>query len=160
MKRSQLFLPTLKENPSEASIISHRLMLRSGMIRQSSSGIYTWLPLGYKVLKNIENIIRSEQNLISQELLMPTIQDSEIWKKSGRFNDYGKEMLKFKDRHEHELLYGPTNEELITDIFSKNVVSYKSLPMCLYHIQLKFRDEIRPRFGVMRGREFLMKDAY
>ena len=160
MKRSQLFLPTLKENPSEASIISHRLMLRSGMIRQSSSGIYTWLPLGYKVLKNIENIIRSEQNLISQELLMPTIQDSEIWKKSGRFNDYGKEMLKFKDRHEHELLYGPTNEELITDILSKNVVSYKSLPMCLYHIQWKFRDEIRPRFGVMRGREFLMKDAY
>ena len=160
MKRSQLFLPTLKENPSEASIISHRLMLRSGMIRQSSSGIYTWLPLGYKILKNIENIIRSEQNLISQELLMPTIQDSEIWKKSGRFDDYGKEMLKFKDRHEHELLYGPTNEELITDIFSKNVVSYKSLPMCLYHIQWKFRDEIRPRFGVMRGREFLMKDAY
>ena len=160
MKRSQLFLPTLKENPSEASIISHRLMLRSGMIRQSSSGIYTWLPLGYKVLKNIENIIRSEQNLISQELLMPTIQDSEIWKKSGRFDDYGKEMLKFKDRHEHELLYGPTNEELITDVFSKNVVSYKSLPMCLYHIQWKFRDEIRPRFGVMRGREFLMKDAY
>ena len=160
MKRSQLFLPTLKENPSEASITSHRLMLRSGMIRQSSSGIYTWLPLGYKVLKNIENIIRSEQNLISQELLMPTVQDSEIWKKSGRFDDYGKEMLKFKDRHEHELLYGPTNEELITDIFSKNVVSYKSLPMCLYHIQWKFRDEIRPRFGVMRGREFLMKDAY
>ena len=160
MKRSQLFLPTLKENPSEATITSHRLMLRSGMIRQSSSGIYTWLPLGYKVLKNIENIIRTEQNLISQELLMPTIQDSEIWKKSGRFNDYGKEMLKFKDRHEHELLYGPTNEELITDIFSKNVVSYKSLPMCLYHIQWKFRDEIRPRFGVMRGREFLMKDAY
>ena len=160
MKRSQLFLPTLKENPSEASITSHRLMLRSGMIRQSSSGIYTWLPLGYKVLKNIENVIRSEQNLISQELLMPTIQDSEIWKKSGRFDDYGKEMLKFKDRHEHELLYGPTNEELITDIFAKNVMSYKSLPLCLYHIQWKFRDEIRPRFGVMRGREFLMKDAY
>ena len=160
MKRSQLFLPTLKENPSEASITSHRLMLRSGMIRQSSSGIYTWLPLGYKVLKNIENIIRSEQNLISQELLMPTVQDSEIWKKSGRFDDYGKEMLKFKDRHEHELLYGPTNEELITDIFAKNVMSYKSLPLCLYHIQWKFRDEIRPRFGVMRGREFLMKDAY
>ena len=160
MKRSQLFLPTLKENPSEASITSHRLMLRSGMIRQSSSGIYTWLPLGYKVLKNIENIIRSEQNLISQELLMPTVQDSEIWKKSGRFDDYGKEMLKFKDRHEHDLLYGPTNEELITDIFAKNVMSYKSLPLCLYHIQWKFRDEIRPRFGVMRGREFLMKDAY
>ena len=160
MKRSQLFLPTLKENPSEASITSHRLMLRSGMIRQSSSGIYTWLPLGYKVLKNIENIIRSEQNLISQELLMPTVQDSEIWKKSGRFDDYGKEMLKFKDRHEHDLLYGPTNEELITDIIAKNVMSYKSLPLCLYHIQWKFRDEIRPRFGVMRGREFLMKDAY
>ena len=160
MRRSKLFLPTLKENPSEASISSHRLMLRAGMIRQSSSGIYTWLPLGYKVLKNIENIIRNEQNLISQELLMPTIQDSEIWKKSGRFDDYGKEMLKFKDRHDHELIYGPTNEELITDIFSKNVMSYKSLPLCLYHIQWKFRDEIRPRFGVMRGREFLMKDAY
>tara|TARA_Y100001936_G_scaffold232639_1_gene257806 strand:+ start:4012 stop:5337 length:1326 start_codon:yes stop_codon:yes gene_type:complete len=160
MRRSKIFLPTLKENPSEASITSHRLMLRAGMIRQSSSGIYTWLPLGYKVLKNIENIIRNEQNLISQELLMPTIQDSEIWKKSGRFEDYGKEMLKFKDRHEHELIYGPTNEELITDIFSKNVMSYKSLPLCLYHIQWKFRDEIRPRFGVMRGREFLMKDAY
>ena len=160
MRRSKLFLPTLKENPSEASINSHRLMLRAGMIRQSSSGIYTWLPLGYKVLRNIEKIIRFEQNIISQELLMPTIQDSEIWKKSGRFNDYGKEMLKFKDRHEHELLYGPTNEELITDIFSKNIMSYKSLPLCLYHIQWKFRDEIRPRFGVMRGREFLMKDAY
>ena len=160
MKRSELFLPTLKENPSEAKITSHRLMLRSGMIRQSSSGIYTWLPMGLKVLKNIEKIIRLEQDLISQELLMPTIQDSEIWKKSGRFNDYGKEMLKFTDRHDHELLYGPTNEELITDIISKNIMSYKSLPLCLYHIQWKFRDEIRPRFGVMRGREFLMKDAY
>jgi len=160
MRRSKIFLPTLKENPAEASITSHRLMLRAGMIRQSSSGIYTWLPLGYKVLRNIENIIRTEQNLISQEMLMPTIQDSEIWKKSGRYHDYGKEMLKFKDRHEHELLYGPTNEELITDIFSKNIMSYKSLPLCLYHIQWKFRDEIRPRFGVMRGREFLMKDAY
>jgi prolyl-tRNA synthetase len=160
MRRSKLFLPTLKENPSEAKINSHRLMLRTGMIRQSSSGIYTWLPLGYKVLKNIEKIIRKEQNLISQELLMPTIQDSKIWKKSGRFDDYGKEMLKFMDRHEHELLYGPTNEELITDIFSKNIMSYKSLPLCMYHIQWKFRDEIRPRFGVMRGREFLMKDAY
>ncbi len=160
MKRSKLFLPTLKENPSEAKITSHRLMLRSGMIRQSSSGIYTWLPMGLKVLKNIEKIIRLEQDLISQELLMPTIQDSEIWKKSGRFNDYGKEMLKFTDRHDHELLYGPTNEELITDIISKNIMSYKSLPLCLYHIQWKFRDEIRPRFGVMRGREFLMKDAY
>ena len=160
MKRSSLFLPTLKENPSEAKITSHRLMLRAGMVRQSSSGIYSWLPIGLKVLKNIEKIIRSEQDLISQELLMPTIQDSEIWKKSGRFNDYGKEMLTFIDRHEHQLLYGPTNEELITDIFSKNIMSYKSLPLCLYHIQWKFRDEIRPRFGVMRGREFLMKDAY
>jgi prolyl-tRNA synthetase len=130
------------------------------MVRQSSSGIYSWLPIGLKVLKNIEKIIRFEQDLISQELLMPTIQDSEIWKKSGRFNDYGKEMLTFKDRHDHHLLYGPTNEELITDIISKNIMSYKSLPLCLYHIQWKFRDEIRPRFGVMRGREFLMKDAY
>ena len=160
MKRSNLFLPTLKENPSEAKITSHRLMLRAGMVRQSSSGIYSWLPIGLKVLKNIEKIIRVEQDLISQELLMPTIQDSEIWKKSGRFNDYGKEMLTFKDRHDHHLLYGPTNEELITDIISKNIMSYKSLPLCLYHIQWKFRDEIRPRFGVMRGREFLMKDAY
>ena len=160
MRRSNLFLPTIKENPSEAKIISHRLMLRSGMIRQSSSGIYSWLPIGLRVLKNIENIIRQEQDIISQELLMPTIQDSDIWKKSGRFNDYGKEMLTFKDRHDHHLLYGPTNEELITDIFSKNIMSYKSLPLCLYHIQWKFRDEIRPRFGVMRGREFLMKDAY
>jgi len=160
MRRSNLFLPTIKENPSEAKIISHRLMLRSGMIRQSSSGIYSWLPIGLRVLKNIENIIRKEQDIVSQELLMPTIQDSDIWKKSGRFNDYGKEMLTFKDRHDHHLLYGPTNEELITDIFSKNIMSYKSLPLCLYHIQWKFRDEIRPRFGVMRGREFLMKDAY
>ena len=160
MKRSNLFLPTLKENPAEAKITSHRLMLRAGMVRQSSSGIYSWLPIGLKVLKNIEKIIRFEQDLISQELLMPTIQDSEIWKKSGRFNDYGREMLTFKDRHDHHLLYGPTNEELITDIISKNIMSYKSLPLCLYHIQWKFRDEIRPRFGVMRGREFLMKDAY
>ena len=142
------------------SINSHRLMLRSGMIRQSSSGIYSWLPLGLRVLKNIERIIRKGQDLIAQELLMPTIQDSEIWKKSGRYNDYGKEMLTFTDRHDRELLYGPTNEELITEIFSKNVMSYKSLPLNLYHIQWKFRDEIRPRFGVMRGREFLMKDAY
>ena len=160
MKRSNYFLPTIKENPSEANIISHILMLRSCMIRQSSSGIYSWLPLGLKVLKNIEKIIREGQDLIAQEVLMPTIQDSEIWKRSGRFNDYGKEMLVFKDSHEHELIYGPTNEELITDIFAKNVMSYKNLPLNLYHIQWKFRDEIRPRFGVMRGREFLMKDAY
>ena len=160
MKRSNFFLPTIKENPVEAKINSHRLMLRSGMIRQSSSGIYSWLPLGLRVLKNIERIIRKGQDLIAQEVLMPTIQDSEIWKKSGRYNDYGKEMLTFTDRHDRELLYGPTNEELITEIFSKNVMSYKSLPLNLYHIQWKFRDEIRPRFGVMRGREFLMKDAY
>ena len=160
MKRSNFFLPTIKENPAEAKITSHRLMLRSGMIRQSSSGIYSWLPLGLRVLKNIEKIIRIGQDNIAQEILMPTIQDAEIWKKSGRFNDYGKEMLTFTDRHDRELLYGPTNEELITELFSKNIMSYKSLPLNLYHIQWKFRDEIRPRFGVMRGREFLMKDAY
>ena len=160
MKRSNFFLPTLKENPAEAKIVSHRLMLRSGMIRQSASGIYSWLPLGLKVLKNIEKIIRNGQDIIAQEVLMPTIQDSEIWKISGRFNDYGKEMLTFNDRHNREMLYGPTNDELITEIFAKNIMSYKSLPLSLYHIQWKFRDEIRPRFGVMRGREFLMKDAY
>ena len=157
MKRSNLFLPTLKENPAEAKITSHRLMLRSGMIRQSSSGIYSWLPMGLKVLKNIEKIIRLEQDLISQELLMPTMWDKN--RKLIMINDYGKEMLRINDRH-REMLYGPTNEELITDIVSKNIMSYKSLPLCLYHIQWKFRDEIRPRFGVMRGREFLMKDAY
>ena len=160
MKRSNFFIPTLRENPIDAKIASHRLMLRSGMIRQSSAGIYSWLPLGFLVLKNIENIVIEEQNKISQQILMPTIQDSGIWKKSGRYNDYGKEMLKILDRNDRELIYGPTNEELVTDIFANNVFSYKDLPLNLYHIQWKFRDEIRPRFGVMRGREFLMKDAY
>ena len=161
MRLSNYFLPILKENPSEAKIKSHQLMLRSGMIRQSSSGIYSWLPLGFKVLKNIEKIVREEQNKAGAiELLMPTIQSADIWKESGRYDDYGKEMLRIKDRQDRDLLYGPTNEELITQIFKDNVRSYKNLPLILYHIQWKFRDEIRPRFGVMRGREFLMKDAY
>ena len=161
MKLSNYFLPILKETPSEAKIKSHQLMLRSGMIRQSASGIYSWLPLGFKVLKNIENVVREEQNNAGAiELLMPTIQSSEIWKESGRYEDYGKEMLRIQDRHERDLLYGPTNEELITQIFRDNIKSYKNLPLMLYHIQWKFRDEIRPRFGVMRCREFLMKDTY
>jgi prolyl-tRNA synthetase len=161
MKLSNYFLPILKETPSEAKIKSHQLMLRSGMIRQSTSGIYSWLPLGFKVLKNIENVVREEQNKAGAiELLMPTIQSSDIWKESGRYDDYGKEMLRIQDRHERDLLYGPTNEELITQIFRDNIKSYKNLPLMLYHIQWKFRDEIRPRFGVMRCREFLMKDTY
>ncbi len=161
MKLSNYFLPILKETPSEAKIKSHQLMLRSGMIRQSASGIYSWLPLGFKVLKNIENVVREEQNNAGAiELLMPTIQSSEIWKESGRYDDYGKEMLRIQDRHDRDLLYGPTNEELITQIFRDNIKSYKNLPLMLYHIQWKFRDEIRPRFGVMRCREFLMKDTY
>src|SRR5210317_2544084 len=161
MKLSNYFLPILKETPSEAKIKSHQLMLRSGMIRQSASGIYSWLPLGFKVLKNIENIVREEQNRAGAiELLMPTIQSSDIWKESRRYDDYGKEMLRIQDRQERDLLYGPTNEELITQIFRDNVKSYKSLPLILYHIQWKFRDEIRPRFGIMRCREFLMKDSY
>ena len=161
MKLSNYFLPVLKESPSEAEIVSHKLMLRSGMISQSSSGIYSWLPLGLKVLKKIENIVRDEQNKAGvNEILMPTIQPADLWKESGRYEDYGKEMLRITDRHENELLYGPTNEEVITDLFSDYVNSYKALPKYLYHIQWKFRDEIRPRFGVMRGREFLMKDAY
>ena len=161
MKLSNYFLPILKETPSEAKIKSHQLMLRSGMIRQSASGIYSWLPLGFKVLKKIENIVREEQNNAGAiELLMPTIQSSNIWKESGRYDDYGKEMLRIQDRHERDLLYGPTNEELITQIFRDNIKSYKNLPLMLYHIQWKFRDEIRPRFGVMRCREFLMKDTY
>ena len=161
MKLSNLLFNSLKESPKEAKIISHQLMLRSSMIRQHSSGIYTWLPLGFKVLKNIENIIRNNQDEIGcNEMLMSTIQSSELWKKSGRYADYGKEMLRITDRHDNDLLYGPTNEEVITDLFSDYVNSYKGLPKYLYHIQWKFRDEIRPRFGVMRGREFLMKDAY
>ena len=158
---SKLFLPILKNLPSDAKIKSHQLMLRAGMIKQSSAGIYSWLPLGLKVMKKIEQVVREEQNKIgAQELLMPTIQSAEIWKESGRYNDYGDEMLRIKDRQGREMLYGPTNEELITDIFRSSIKSYKSLPQMLYHIQWKFRDEIRPRFGVMRCREFFMKDAY
>jgi len=161
MYLSKLFIPLLKENPSEAKIKSHQLMLRTGMIRQSSTGIYSWLPLGFKVMKKIEQIVREEQNKIgAQELLMPTIQSAEIWKESGRYDDYGEEMLRIKDRQGKEMLYGPTNEELITEIFRSSIKSYKSLPQILYHIQWKFRDELRPRFGVMRCKEFFMKDAY
>ena len=158
---SKSFIPILKNNPSEAKIKSHQLMLRVGMIKQSSAGIYSWLPLGFKVMKKIEQIVREEQNKIgAQEILMPTIQSSEIWKESGRYEDYGEEMLRIKDRQDREMLYGPTNEELVTDIFRTSIKSYKSLPQLLYHIQWKFRDEIRPRFGIMRCREFYMKDAY
>ena len=161
MRLSSFFLPTLKETPTEAQIVSHRLMLRAGMIRQTSAGIYAWLPLGHRVLKNIERIVREEQNAAgAQELLMPTIQSADLWRESGRYDDYGKEMLRITDRHDRDMLFGPTNEEMITDIFRAFVKSYKQLPINLYHIQWKFRDEIRPRFGVMRGREFLMKDAY
>ena len=161
MYLSKSFIPILKNNPSEAKVKSHQLMLRAGMIKQSSAGIYSWLPLGFKVMKKIEKIVREEQNRIGvQEILMPTIQSSEIWKESGRYEDYGEEMLRIKDRQNREMLYGPTNEELVTDIFRSSVKSYKSLPQLLYHIQWKFRDEIRPRFGIMRCREFYMKDAY
>ena len=161
MRFSNLLFNSLKESPKEAKIISHQLMLRSSMIQQHTSGIYTWLPLGFKVLKNIEEIVRSNQDQVGcNEMLMSTIQSSDLWTKSGRYADYGKEMLRIKDRHDNELLYGPTNEEVITDLFSNYVNSYKGLPKYVYHIQWKFRDEIRPRFGVMRGREFLMKDAY
>ena len=161
MYLSKLFIPITKDIPAEAKIKSHQLMLQTGMIKQSSAGIYSWLPLGFKVMKKIENIVREEQNFIgAQEMLMPTIQSAEIWKESGRYEDYGEEMLRIKDRQGREMLYGPTNEELITDVFRSSVKSYKSLPQLLYHIQWKFRDEIRPRFGVMRCKEFYMKDAY
>ena len=161
MRLSAYFLPTLRENPKEAQIVSHRLMLRAGMIQQSSAGIYSWLPLGYKVLRKIEQIVREEQDAAgAQEVLMPTIQSADLWQESGRYEDYGKEMLRIEDRHGRNMLYGPTNEELITDIFRSHVRTYKALPLMLYHIQWKFRDEVRPRFGVMRGREFLMKDNY
>ena len=161
MHISKSFIPILKNNPSEAKIKSHQLMLRVGMIKQSSAGIYSWLPLGFKVMKKIEQIVREEQNKIgAQEILMPTIQSSEIWKESGRYDDYGEEMLRINDRQNREMLYGPTNEELVTDIFRSSIKSYKSLPQLLYHIQWKFRDEVRPRFGIMRCREFYMKDAY
>src|SRR5258706_761011 len=161
MRLSRFLLPILKENPKEAEIVSHRLMLRAGMIRQEAAGIYAWLPLGLRVLKKIEQIVREEQNRAGAlELLMPTLQLADLWRESGRYDAYGPEMLRITDRHKRELLYGPTNEEMITEIFRAYVKSYKSLPLNLYHIQWKFRDEQRPRFGVMPGREFLMKDAY
>ncbi len=161
MRLSRYFLPVLKENPSEAQIVSHRLMLRAGMIRQQAAGIYSWLPMGLKVLRRIEQIVHEEQACAGHiPLLMPTLQPADLWRESGRYDDYGEEMLRIKDRHKRDLLYGPTNEEMITDIFRSHVGSYKDLPLTLYHIQWKFRDEIRPRFGVMRGREFLMKDGY
>ncbi|MEQ9045334.1 MAG: proline--tRNA ligase [Sneathiellaceae bacterium] len=161
MRLSTFFMPILKETPAEAQIVSHRLMLRAGMVRQSAAGIYSWLPLGFRVLKRIEQIVREEQDAHgAQEVLMPTIQSADLWRESGRYDDYGKEMLRITDRHERDMLYGPTNEELITDIFRQSNRSYRQLPQVLYHIQWKFRDEVRPRFGVMRGREFLMKDGY
>jgi prolyl-tRNA synthetase len=161
MRLSRYFLPILKETPKEAEIVSHRLMLRAGMIRQEAAGIYAWLPLGLRVLRKIEQVIREEQNRSGAvELLMPTIQSADLWRESGRYDDYGKEMLRIRDRHERDMLFGPTNEEMITEIFRASVRSYKDLPLNLYHIQWKFRDEVRPRFGVMRSREFLMKDAY
>jgi len=161
MRLSEYFLPLLRENPSEAQIVSHRLMLRAGMVRQSSAGIYSWLPLGLRVLKKVERIVREEQDRAGAlEILMPTLQPAELWRESGRYDDYGKEMLRIRDRHDREMLYGPTNEEQVTEIVRAGIKSYRDLPKLLYHIQWKFRDEVRPRFGVMRGREFLMKDAY
>jgi prolyl-tRNA synthetase len=161
MRLSRTFLPLMKETPKEAEIVSHRLMLRAGMIRQQAAGIYSWLPMGMRVMNRIERIVREEQNRAgAQEILMPTIQPADLWMESGRYNDYGQEMLRIRDRHDRSLLFGPTNEEMVTDIFRAHVRSYRQLPMNLYHIQWKFRDEVRPRFGVMRGREFLMKDAY
>ena len=161
MRLSRYFLPVLKEEPAEAEIVSHKLMLRAGMIQQLTAGIYSWLPLGFAVLQKVEQIVREEMNRAGAlEILMPTIQPADLWRESKRYDAYGKEMLRIKDRHEREMLYGPTNEEIVTDIFRRHVRSYKALPLNLYHIQWKFRDELRPRFGVMRGREFLMKDAY
>ena len=161
MRLSRYFLPILKETPKEAEIVSHRLMLRAGMIRQEAAGVYAWLPLGLRVLAKISAIVREEQNRAGAiEMLMPTIQPADLWRESGRYDDYGREMLRIRDRHDRDMLYGPTNEEMITEIFRANVRSYKDLPLNLYHIQWKFRDEVRPRFGVMRSREFLMKDAY
>ena len=161
MRLSRYFLPVLKETPAEAQIVSHRYMLRAGMIKQASAGIYSWLPLGFKVLRKIENIVHEEQQRAGHiPMLMPTLQSADLWRESGRYDAYGPEMLRIRDRHDRDMLYGPTNEELITDIFRSYVRSYKDLPLTLYHIQGKFRDEIRPRFGVMRGREFYMKDGY
>jgi prolyl-tRNA synthetase len=161
VRLSSYFLPTLKENPSEAQIVSHRLMLRAGMIRQSSAGIYSWLPLGYRTLRRIEQIVREEMDAAGcQEILMPAIQPAELWRESGRYDDYGREMLRITDRHDRDMLFGPTHEEVVTDVFRNTVKSYRDLPKNLYQIQWKFRDEVRPRFGIMRGREFLMKDNY
>ena len=161
MRMSQAFLPVLKESPSDAQIVSHKLMLRAGLVRQTAAGIYAWLPLGYRVLRKIEQIVREEQDRAGAiELLMPTLQSADLWRTSGRYDAYGPEMLRIRDRHDREMLYGPTNEEMITALFRDEVRSYRELPRTLYHIQWKFRDEVRPRFGVMRGREFLMKDAY
>src|SRR3954447_14102444 len=161
MRLSRYFIPILRETPKEAELVSHRLMLRAGLIRQEASGIYAFLPLGLRVLRNVCQIVREEQDRSGAiELLMPTLQSAELWRESGRYGVYGKEMLRVRDRHERDILYGPTNEEMITDIFRAYVRSYKQLPLNLYHIQWKFRDEVRPRFGLMRGREFLMKDAY
>jgi prolyl-tRNA synthetase len=161
MRLSQAFLPVLKESPADAQIVSHKLMLRAGLVRQTAAGIYAWLPLGYRVLRKIEQIVREEQDRAGAlELLMPTLQSAELWRQSGRYDAYGPEMLRIRDRHDREMLYGPTNEEMITALFAAETKSYRELPRTLYHIQWKFRDEVRPRFGVMRGREFLMKDAY
>src|ERR1700716_403413 len=161
MRLSRFFLPILKENPKEAEIVSHRLMLRAGMIRQEAAGIYAWLPLGLRVLQKVARIVREEMDRAGAiELLMPTLQLADLWRQTGRYEAYGPEMLRIADRHKRELLYGPTNEEMITEIFGAYIRSYRDLPKILYHIQWKFRDELRPRFGVMRGREFLMKDAY
>ena len=161
MRLSRYFLPLLRENPAEAQIVSHRLMLRAGMIKQQAAGIYSWLPLGLRVLRNVERIVQEEQARAGHiPLLMPTLQPADLWRESGRYDDYGEEMLRVTDRGKRDLLYGPTNEEMVTDIFRSHVGSYKDLPLTLYHVQWKFRDELRPRFGVMRGREFLMKDGY
>jgi prolyl-tRNA synthetase len=161
MKLSQYFIPTLREDPAEAQVISHRLMLRAGMINQTCNGIYSWLPLGFKVLSKIKDIIAEEQDKIgAHRILMPTIQPAKLWQESGRYDDYGKEMLRIKDRHGRDMLYGPTHEEVTTDLARQFIKSYKQLPIIFYQIHWKFRDEIRPRFGVMRGREFLMKDGY
>src|SRR6266700_2890859 len=161
MRWSRAFLPVLKESPADAQIVSHKLMLRAGLVRQTAAGIYAWLPLGFRVLKKIEQIVREEQDRSgASEMLMPTLQSAELWRESGRYDAYGPEMLRIRDRHEREMLYGPTNEEMISALFRDEAKSYRDLPRTLYHIQWKFRDEMRPRFGVMRGREFLMKDAY
>jgi len=161
MRLSKAYLPVLRESPADAQIVSHKLMLRAGLVRQTAAGIYAWLPIGYKVLKKIEQIVREEQNRAGAiEMLMPTIQPADLWRESGRYDAYGPEMLRIKDRHDREMLYGPTNEEMLTALVRDDMKSYRDLPRTLYHIQWKFRDEVRPRFGVMRGREFLMKDAY